>query len=234
MLLQSYINEQFVGKDKSRDSILNEIYKSAKDGWKDKLGYIPMKPMALITVHDPNSSIIESIGFSEPDDILTDNFGVWLSLLQSGSPNASKFMVDYLGVSQLTTVNSTAGSGFQRREDSPFVSSVGAYFKIGRNGGGSTPARSDFDLFDPFVVAPESNFFVPSPGGWISGNQQVVINALLSSVTTSDTIGECGLYLFGNPSSSNHNKIFLISHDIAGSSFVGGQNINVTYTWSIT
>lgn len=236
MQLSEYITEQYVGQDKARVNLLDDIYKAAKDGYKEKLGYVPMKPMALITVHDPESSIIESVGFSEPDDILTDNFGVFLSLLQSGAPNSTKSMVDYLGVSHFSRVNSNSGSGFQRREDSPFVASVGSYFKIGRNfGGAGSVARSDFDLNEPYLVAPESNFFTNTPGGWLSGNQQVVINGLLASVTTSDSIGECGLYLYGTPqAASNRNKIFLMSHDIAGASFSGGQNVNVTYTWSIT
>ena len=76
---------------------------------------------------------------------------------------------------------------------------------------------------------------VPSivPGGWISGNQQVIVNGLLSAVTTSDTIGECGLFVRWYSNGAGGSRDYMISHDAAGGAFSSGQNINVTYTWSI-
>ena len=83
------------------------------------------------------------------------------------------------------------------------------------------------------MVAPESNFFNTSPGGWLTGFQQVVVNALLNNVTSSDVVGECGLFCRWHLIGATTN-FFMLSHDVAAAAFSTGQNINVTYTWSIT
>ena len=230
MSLQDYINEQFVGKDRNREQVINDIYKAAKDAWNDKLGYIPMKPMALITVHNPHSSIVESIGFSEPDDLLLDNFGVFLSSIITGA-DSSKNLVDDSGIVRtLDWVGDNNHDYYASRDIGGTIRSTGSYMQVGRGG---VIARSDFTVTDPFVVAPESNVFTTGSGGWISGNQQVVINGLLNNVTTSDVIGECGLFCLWHIQSANTFR-FMISHDVAGAAFSSGQNVNVTYTWSIT
>jgi hypothetical protein len=233
MTIQEYVSDQFVGKDKHRLSVQNDLWKSIKESYQEKLGYVPFKPMALITAHNKETpSVIESIGFSDPNDIINDNFGVLFSGILS-SVNTHKTMTDYLGV--VRTYSMLAVSGWNRRENSPYVSSCGSYMRVGRGGGGVQ--RSDTDLFDPFIVAPEANFFVTGSGGWVSANQQVVIDGVLTNVTTSDSIGECGLYMLMKTttnSTAGSNKINMMSHDVAGTGFVGGQNINVTYTWSIT
>lgn len=232
MTIQDYVSEQFVGKDKHRLTVQDDLWKSIKEAYKEKFNYVPLKPMALITAHNPETpSIIESIGFSDPNDIINDNFGVLFSRVIAAS-NPDFTMTDYLGVVRTYRGLST---GYNRRENSPYSSSVGSYMRVGRGGGGF--ARSDTDLFDPFIVSPEANFFVTGSGGWLSPNQQVVIDGTLVNVTTSDTIGECGLYIICKTttnSTAGSNKINMMSHDAAGTAFVGGQNVNVTYTWSIT
>lgn len=230
MSLQEYVSQQFVGKDKSKQDILNEIYKAGKDAWNDKLGYIPLKPMALITVHNPNSSIIESIGFSEPTDILTNIFGASFGAMFNSGGTVSRNIQDEDGIVRTIWMNDQNGNQYTRNNGG---TSVGMQMQIGRGLG--TFNRSDFNLTDPFVVAPESNKFTISPGGWNSGNQQVVVNGLLTNVTTSDSIGECALWArWYVQIGVNNTKFFLLSHDLAGASFSSGQNINVTYTWSIT
>ncbi len=226
MKFQQYLQEQFIGQDKSKQNILDEIYKAAKDGYKDKIGYIPLKPMALITVHEPKSPIIESIGFSEPDDLLTNIFGAAFSGMLNGGGNVDRGISDENGVVRFIRLNSTTSNRYTNNS----FGGNGVRMQIGR---GNSIARSDFNLDDPFVVAPESQKFEVNSGGWLSGSQTVVVNGLLSGVTTSDSIGECalwGLWLRDNTASSH----FLLSHDAAGGSFSSGQNVNVTYTWSIS
>ena len=123
-------------------------------------------------------------------------------------------------------MNDSGGNQFARNDGG----TCGATMRVGRGG---VIAISDFNLTDPFVAAPESNNFAVTPGGWLTGLQQVVVNGLLSNVTTTDTIGECGLFMRWRIQTDTFHR-FMISHDVAAASFVSGQNINVTYTWSIT
>lgn len=226
MSLQDYIAEQYIGQDKSKQQILDDIYKSAKDAWKDKIGYIPLKPMALITVHNPNSSIIESIGFSEPEDLLTNIFGAGFAGMLNSGGTVEKNLTDENGIVRTLKMNDSGGDTYARSGNT-----CGCVMRVGRGG---TILKSDFNLTDPFVAVPENGFFNVTPGGWNSGNQQVIVNGLLASVTSSDTIGECGLFCRWFSDAAGTAFYFLLSHDAAGASFNSGQNINVTYTWSIT
>lgn len=234
MSLQEYISDQFIGQDKSKQQILDEIYKAAKDGWYDKLKYIPLKPMALITVHNPGSSIIESIGFSEPSDIILNNFGIaFAANFNNGSAIVS--LTDVFGAAHDHRINSS-NNIYNARDNNPNTEAIGTQMQLGTGGGSFI--RSNIALNNPFVSAPESNRFNTGEGGWLTGTQQVVVNGLLSNVTTSDTVGECGLFGLwrdDNAAGAGQNVfIIMLSHDIAAASFVSGQNINTTYTWSIT
>jgi hypothetical protein len=229
--LQQYLQEQFVGQDKTRISIQEEIFKTIKEGWNKKLGYVPERPMALITVFEPETpNILESIGCSEPNDLLTNIFGASLSGQFNSGGNVDKNLSDISGV--VRTVRMGSDTGFTFNVSTGGVR-AGVMMQVGSGG---AIARSDFQLTNPFLVPPESNVFDVSSGGWLTATQQVVVNGLLTNVTTSDTIGECGLFGRWNKSQVNPPSIqhFLLSHDNAGASFNGGQNVNVTYTWSIT
>ncbi len=228
--LQQYLQEQFVGKDKTKTSIQDDIFKTIKEAWNEKLGYVPEKPMALITVFESETpNILESIGCSEPNDLLTNIFGAAFAGMLTNGGIVDKNLTDSSGVGRTVRMSTTGNFLFNTSENG----GAGVLMQIGRGG---AIARSDFALTDPFIVAPESNTFNVTSGGWLTGSKQVVVNGLLSSVTTSDTIGECGLFARWNrnqfiPIGQSN---FLISHDVAGASFSGGQNINVTYTWSIS
>lgn len=226
--LQEYLQEQFVGKDKTKISIKDDIFKTIKEGWDKKLGYVPERPMALITVFEPETpNILESIGCSEPNDLLTDIWGAAFAGMVNGGAFTPKLLSDENGVVRTAFMQDSGGSQFSRNDDH---GACGTSMRIGRGG---VILRSDFNLTDPYVVAPESNRFgISTSGGWISGLQQVVVNGLLANVTTSDTIGECGLFMQWNAQTAVN--VFMISHDAAAGSFTSGQNVNVTYTWSIT
>jgi hypothetical protein len=140
----------------------------------------------------------------------------------------TKILVNTGGFSQTVNINEAGQTAYNNNFQGVFV---GTKFKIGRNGSGIQ--RSDVDLTEPFLAAPESGLITILPGGWNSGSQVVVASGLLSSVTTSDSIGECGIFCLW-VTGGGVSQQFMISHDVAGGSFVGGQNVNVTYTWSIT
>lgn len=220
------LQEHFIGEDKNKIKIQDEIFKTIKENWNKKLGYVPEKPMALITVYDPKDpDILKSIGCSEPNDLLTDIFGASLSgMINNG--NAARNITNESGVVKTVNFNDSGGNQFARNDPGP----CGTTMRVGRGG---PIDRSDFNLTDPFVVVPEALNFNVTPGGWLSGSQTVVVNGLLAGVTTSDTIGECGLYMRWRSIPTAYFR-YMISHDVAGASFQSGQNVNVTYTWSIT
>ena len=211
-------------------SIQDDIFKTIKEAWNKKLGYVPEKPMALITVHDPASSVIESIGFSEPNDVIQDKFGGFFGGILNSGGTVVRLIPDTGGTSRTVNCNHTSDLAYTRTNITAGTTN-GGRVRIGRGG---TITRGDFDLTDPYVVAPESNFIPVSAAPlWSSGSQNAVIDALLVNVTTSDTIGECGLYMKMTSVSPSAAATYLMSHDVAGASFSSGQNINVTYTWSI-
>ncbi len=232
MSIQQYVTEEFVGKNRELRKIQDDIFKSIKESWNEKLGYVPLKPMALITVCNPKSNIIESIGFSEPNDILNNRYG---ALLAGQLNNGTKSIIisDDGNVSRTLIINSPTSTSMYNRSNFG-VNGPGMRIRIGSNISGSPVLRTDFTLNDPFLAAPESNYINITQGGWLTGSQTVVTNGLLSNVTTSGVIGECGLFGVWIENSATPQHTFMMSHDIAGASFSSGQNVNVTYTWSIT
>ncbi len=231
---QLYLQQQFLDQDKSKKSVSEEIFKTIKEKWNEKLGYVPQKPMALITIHDPDdSNIIKSMGASEPDDIITDQFGAIFAGQYNNGGAHNRIIPDRDGFSRIVRVGDLAGSGYAAMVFGG--QSVGMQFWVGRNGNSDPVTRSDFTLNDEFVVAPQTlPFNMTAAGGWIPANEHVVAEAVLNGVVGNDSIGECGLLAKWTRDPFNVTSLFLITHDIAGGAFVDGQNINVTYTWSIS
>lgn len=232
--LQEYLLEEFVEKDKTKLNIQDDIFKSIKEGWDKKLGYVPERPMALVTITDPDEpNVLKSIGCSEPNDLILDNFGVVFAGQFNNNVNTLRNLVDEFGNTKTFRVGGTTPVNYCGTQNIGTPFSAGMRMLIGSNSSAGGVARSDFDLNDRFVAAPEALPFGVTPGGWISGNQQVVVEGVINNVTTNDSIGEAGLQAFWNDTAAVGNNI-LICHDICGGAFLSGQNVNLTYTWSIT
>ena len=237
---QKYVNEQFIGKDPSRVNVGRDIFKSLKDNWMDKLGYIPQKPMALIKVTKQNSPIIKGLGFSEPDDLLLDNFGVMLSSCINTGSDVQRNVVDEIGITRtmhwqengnfpnaFTTADSTPGPAF----------ALGGLIEIGfgdSQGNPWNPQRSDFQLRQRFIVVPQSLFQNVSTPEWISNVQNVVLTSQVNGVVGDFNVGECGMFEFFRRGFTTNADLIMLSHDKTGLMVSDGDNIKTTYTWSLS
>jgi hypothetical protein len=231
---QQYMNDQFIGKDPNQKNVGRDIFKALKENWKEKLGYIPLKPMALITVTDPNSPILKGIGFSKPNDLLLDNFGVMLSSCINTGGDVRRNVVDETGV--VRTVHFQENGNIRMcfaTETSPVALSLGGFFKVGQ--GTTAPARSDFDIETPFVTAPLSGDIGVIQPVWISNDQEAIVTAIISNIILGGTIEECGMFCRWRIGFGTTAADFMVSHDLTGSvNFSSGDHIQMTYTWSLS
>ena len=230
------MNEQFVGKDPNRINVGKEIFKALKENCKEKIGYIPLKPMALVEVTEPDSSILKGIGFSEPNDLLLDNFGAFLGAAINNGVDAFRNLTDRNGNVQDVHVQENQNLRmFNATEITPVALSLGGFLAIGKGDVTSwDPQRSDFDLRTPFVTPPESNNIAVAIPAWISEDQEGIVTGLVTNTQLAGVVGECGMFCiwrigFGTGASS-----FMISHDKTGVPFGAGANIQITYTWSLS
>ena len=232
---QKYVNEQFIGKDPSRVNVGRDIFKSLKENWMDKLGYIPQKPMALIKVTEQNSPIIKGLGFSDPDDLLLDNFGVMLSSCINTGSDVQRNVVDNTGIVRTIHFqeNGNLPMAFATADSTPGPAlSLGGFLQLGS--GTTPPARPDFALEVPFVISPQAgNKGVITPV-WIPADQEALVTALISNIIVGETIRECGMFCQWRIGFTNTKADFMISHDAVNTSFDGGDHIEITYTWSLS
>ncbi len=232
---EDYMTEQFVGKDYAKVNVGKEIYKALAENWTEKLGYIPLRPMALIQVTDPKDpTILTGIGFSEPDDLLLDNFGVFLSSTINNGPDLTRTCVDENGI--VRSIKFQEASFSQKMYCNNTVSggtvSLGGFLKIGQDS--TAPTRPDFDLTQPFISGPQSGNIAPLKPVWDSDDQQGDVTGLVTNATLGGTVRECGLYATWLEGTSNNNTNIMLSHDIASVNFDPGANIQITYTWSLS
>lgn len=229
-----YMNEQFIGKDPNYNKVGKDIFKSLKENWVEKIGYIPMKPMALIQVRESQDSpVLKGIGFSEPNDLLLDNFGVMLSSCINTGADVQRNITDENGV--VRTVHFQENQNFRMAfatEISPVALSLGGFFKVGS--GTTTPARSDFDIETAFGVPPlSSNLAVIIPV-WISNDQEAIVTSFITNVLLDDTIRECGMFVRWRIGFSTGSANFMVSHDATSVNVDAGDFFEMTYTWSLS
>jgi len=236
---QQYVNEQFIGKDPNRTDVGRDIFKALKENWIEKIGYIPTKPMAIIKVTEKDSPIIKSLGFSEPDDLLLDNFGVMMSSCINTGADVQRNVVDYTGVVRTMHFQENgninmAFATYQRPP--PFFPgvdlSLGGYLRVGS--GVTPPARSDFQIETPMIIPPMTGFLNVGIPYWIEANQEAVVQTLITPALIAGDINECGLYSLMRLGSSNSSVIIMMSHDAATASFNEGDHIEMSYTWSLS
>lgn len=234
--LWDYLKEQYIGKDPNYKDIGEDIYRVIKEGYCKKLGYMPMKPMAVITVTDGESPILQDISCSEPNDILLNNFGFFLSgVLGSGIPAAGAKiqMVDNFGFTRNYNMRS-AGDTYNRTSAVAPILSTGMGLQIGQNPSGLTPTRSDFQLFVPFAATPEAlPFSTGGAGVWVPASQQAVCAGIMGPASiVGGTVRESLLLAFWQDESNIQREVAL-SHDQVFVSFGAGGFVTLTYTWGI-
>jgi len=178
-------------------------------------------PMSIIRVTDPNQTEIKSIGMSCLNDLLNDNFGIWLGGMLTAIVGGVNLVNDS-GSTQSINLNG-ASAPFNNRN-----TGVGSLMQVGK---GTTPAtRQDFAIENPFLDSPQSDMFNTGNGGYNSGLQQISIAGNVSPVVNSGQISECTLF-FKWQNSSSLSNFFLMSRDNISPvvNFINGQSINVEY-----
>ena len=239
-MIDDYLQQQFVDEDPNYHKVGRDIYKAIKDKWKDKLGYIPLRPMALLQATEPGSDVLKGISCSEPDDLLLDNFGVMLSSCINTGSDVQRNVVDEIGITRtmhwqengnfpnaFTTADSTPGPAF----------ALGGLIEIGfgdSQGNPWNPQRSDFQLRQRFIVVPQSLFQNVSTPEWISNDQDVVLSSQVNGVVGNFIVGECGMFEFFRRGFTTNADLIMLSHDKTGLMVSDGDNIKTTYTWSLS
>lgn len=227
--LWAYLKEEFIGKDPNRVKIDEDIFRVIKETYCKKLNYVPLKPMALVIVNDPGSEIIKDISCSEPNDLLTNQFGLALAGILSSAGESNRTLVNNLGVSQSVNLNSV-GFTYNRTSTVAPVTAPGVQTQLGQ--GTSTPQRTDIDIETPFTISPESLKLSIIAGGWFPASQQVIAKSLFQNAGANGNAGECALFGRWQNTSRIMNS-FMLSHDLVTINWAKGQNVSVTYTWSI-
>lgn len=232
---QQYMNEQFVGKDPSRSNVGRDIFKALKEKYKEKLGYIPLKPMALIEVREQDSPVLKAIGFSEPDDLLLDIFGAMFSGCINTGADVLRNITDNTGVVRTVRFqeNGNAPNAFATGDGTPAPNlSMGGFFKLGS--GVTPPTRADFQIETSLIAAPFSgNVSIITPV-WISANQEGIVTGILSNALIAETIFECGMFCNWRQDSSTSGRSFMVSHDATNVPYQINDHVQVTYTWSLS
>jgi hypothetical protein len=237
-LIDSYLQEQFVGKDPNYNKVGRDIFKAIKDKWKDKIGYIPLRPMALLQATEPNSDVIKGLSCSEPNDLLLNNFGTMLSSCINTGGNVRRDVVSQDGITRTIHFQETGNIRMCfATETSPVALSLGGQLQIGfgdSGGGPWNPNRSDFKLREQFAALPQANFFPVTTPVWISMDQEVILSGQINNVTGNFVVGECGMFCFWRLGFSTTRVLVMISHDKTGLAVNDGENIKTTYTWSLS
>jgi hypothetical protein len=170
--------------------------------------------IAAVLKSKDNPRIME-VGFSDPDDMLLNNFGMWLaSIIQPPS-------VGITGYTMYDTSNTARTSIYL---DSTFFSSpAGFIFQFGA--GTTTPARTNYQMQTPFLGSPEMNKFNVGSSSY-AGNTISFANVITAG--GSGTINEVGVFFQTWMWDSNSvQRVFLLIRDVLGTgiSFVAGNPI---------
>ena len=244
MTHDAYLKEQFIGQDPNYGKVGRDIFKSIKDMYKETLGYIPMKPMALLEATEKDSDVIKDISCSAPNDLLLDNFGVMLSSCINTGADVQRNVVDVNGITRTLHFqeNGNINMAFATySRPPPFFPgvdlSLGGLLRIGWGdslGFPWSPNRTDYQLRQEFVVVPQTFFQTVSVPVWVEANQQATLFSQVNSVVANFNVGECGLYAYYRLGSGNSIVLIMLSHDQTGLAVSDGDNIKTTYTWSLS
>jgi len=218
-LLLEYKGETFT--DKLKDSIQKHLFESRTKELKYENKFLPM---ALVCVQ--KNKEIKSLGASIPTDLIMDNFGLLLSVIHRpvlvGLKNFN--MTDTGGV--LRTFR-----GFGSNPNSH--NNAGARF-IGIGKGTTPPTRQDISTEIPFTNGgQEDNVVIYSNGGLNSPLGQVKFSIVLTT-TGSGVISESTNFYNGRDT-AGVGRTVLWARDLISptSSFIGGQQVFVEYTWQL-
>jgi hypothetical protein len=178
---------------------------------------------AFVTAVNPDNEITD-IGFNCPDDLVLDNFGLWLaSFVRSPiSASTSVNLTDTANSSQQFQIYAISSSYNTFNNNG----AIGTMLQVGS--GSTAAARSNYAIQTAFGTGPEASRFGTSNGGYGSGS--ISFSGAISA-GGSGTVNELGCFgAFNNVSSQT--KYVMLFHDIlsSGVSFTPGTTLNASYS----
>ena len=180
-----------------------------------------LKASSLVTVTKENE--IKSIGMSCMNDLLSNNYGIYLASLFGGQL-AVQTLKDITNADRNVTFFG-AGANF----NSTTGVACGTQIQIGQ--GSTLAVRTDFNIETPFATSPESLIQNTNAGGWNSALGQILASMVSIGAGGAGTVSET-IFVHAMNSLATQRK-FLMSRDniSPGASFILGQTINVNYTF---
>jgi hypothetical protein len=177
----------------------------------------------------PSKPKIEDIGFSIPEDMFTNNFGLWLAGFFQGANQLKPSGGQFTGINEANgglsgLIYATYYSSYQY----PFnnTTGMGTQFKIGSSN--AAAARTQYAIQTAFGTAPESTRFPTGPGCYaVAGGVISFCGAITAG--GSGTVNEVAL--FGNW----YNGVEMLARDVLGGgvAFVAGNSLVATGAISI-
>jgi len=187
----------------------------------------PFQHFATVMIQEPKG-IIKGIGQSKRNNLILDNFGIWLAaMFRAPVINVTKTVVL---VGDDGANNDVCTYGKAAAGKTPFLcetTTVGTRIFIGS--GVVAATRADFHVTTPFIVAPEDDFFDSGTGSYGAGSVGIA-GAIVSG--GAGTVNEVGMYGRWYEETGDTEDDHMLFHDIlvSGEAFVLGETITVTYT----
>lgn len=182
----------------------------------------PLQHFATVIISD--HGIVKGITQSKPNNLINDNFGLFLAALMRAPTTAvtTQNLVDIDGVTESISVYNVAGAFNNATSGKP----CGTEIKVGA--GTTSAARDDYDIETAFIVAPEDALFDSGTGSYAVGAISVA-----GAITAggAGTINETAFFAAWLKAGVVP-ETFMLFHDIltAGEAFVLGNTITVAYT----
>jgi len=218
---------ELIGKTKTQnllDDISKEYFELQIKKYPD---YSISKALSIISITKPNETEIEAIGMSCINDLLTDQWGIFLRGILSS--NATITINDEIGTPRTVQLGGgISGQGAPYNVTNNPAGQVGSACQVGTSA--VPPTRQDVTINAPFGVAPESNKITTGNGGYNAGLSQIDIPCQISPTGGAGVIAESCLFCRWH-TPSDGNRFFCISHDVISPtvSFIIGKTINIDY-----
>ena len=216
---------EYIGKTKT-PNLLDDISKLYLELHEKKFPDYHYNTKALSIVSIVKNNEIKKIGMSKVDDLLTDNWGIFMQGLIGCQTVTFK---TFLNTNE--SILFTNGGALQTNSYNVVNSGAGGCGGLIQVGQGTTPAsRSDFNIQIPFGTAPESNITSISNSGWNSGLGQLDIPLTIGNAGSFGSISETCLFLRFNGTPSPNPTLLMSRDNISPTvSFLTGETINVDY-----
>ena len=228
--MNEYLN-QFKGK-----TINDKIVKDSTNYLlEQKLRVTQKNPneVSLVSVLDPKTKEIISMGGSTPTDLILDAFGrMWAehNRVPAGGDIDFVGLIAEDGVQRtirLVSLNQNPPNAYNSA-----IGTRGGQIQIGQ--GITAPVRTDFDIETPFVVSPEDSPVDVTPPFYDNVLNQIQFFSSFQA-GGSGSISEICFFCFWRDLSTGGTRLYLLARDLISPSlsFIATQVITMNWTWQI-